>query len=344
MRGPDKTKLFPNEQIKTVAYISNLPPRPNVEIGEYTYYSDDTKSPEFFYDNIEHHYEFIGDKLIIGKFCALAKGVKFIMNGANHKMDGITTYPFNIFGHGWEKVTPDIEDLPLKGDTIIGNDVWIGQNVTVMPGVNIGSGAIVAANSTVVKDIEPYSIYGGNPAVLIKKRFRDEHIQFLLELQWWNWEEAEIFAKLEQLTSDTGLAQLMNQSLDSGPFYHGTKAELKPDDLLEPGYASNYGKGDKANFIYLTGTMDAAIWGAELAQGEGRGHIYSVAPLGSIENDPNLTDKKFPGNPTRSYRTRDSLKVIEEVQDWEGHPEAVLNEMLKHLEKLKEAGIEAIND
>lgn len=135
MIGPDKKKLYPNENIKTVCFISNLPKRPNVEIGEYTYYSDNKKTPEKFYDNIEHHYEFLGDKLIIGKFCAIAEGVKFIMNGANHRMDGITTYPFNIFGHGWEKVTPTIEQLPFKGDTVIGNDVWIGQNVTIMPGI-----------------------------------------------------------------------------------------------------------------------------------------------------------------------------------------------------------------
>lgn len=169
------------------------------------------QSPEKFYDNIEHHYEFLGDKLIIGKFCAIAAGVKFIMNGANHRMDGITTYPFNIFGCGWEKVTPTIEQLPFKGDTVIGNDVWICQNVTIMPGVKIGDGAIIAANSTVVKSVEPYSIYGGNPAKFIKKRFSDEKIEFLLKLEWWNWSEEEIFDNLEILTSEAGLEELMNK-------------------------------------------------------------------------------------------------------------------------------------
>ena len=211
MTGPDKKKLYPNENIKSVCYISNLPKRPNVEIGEYTYYSDNKKSPEKFYDNIEHHYEFLGDKLIIGKFCAIAEGVKFIMNGANHRMDGITTYPFNIFGCGWEKVTPTIEQLPFKGDTVIGNDVWIGQNVTIMPGIIIGDGAIIAANSTVVKSVEPYSIYGGNPAKFIKKRFSDEKIEFLLKLEWWNWSGEEIFDNLEILTSEAGLEELMNK-------------------------------------------------------------------------------------------------------------------------------------
>ena len=160
----DKSKLYPNERIKTVCYIANLPKRKNVEVGEFTYYSDNHDSPENFYNNIQHHYEFLGDKLIIGKFCAIAEGVTFIMNGANHRMDGFTTYPFNIFGGGWEKVTPTIEQLPFKGDTVIGNDVWIGQNVTIMPGLNIGDGSIIAANSTVTKNIEPYAIVGGNPA------------------------------------------------------------------------------------------------------------------------------------------------------------------------------------
>ena len=180
---------------------SNLPERSNVEIGDYTYYSDNKNSPENFYDNVEHHYEFLGDKLIIGKFCAIAEGVKFIMNGANHRMDGFTTYPFNIFGDGWEKVTPQIKQLPFKGDTVIGSDVWIGQNVTIMPGVKIGDGAIIAANSTVVKDVKSYTIVGGNPAKAIKKRFSDEKIELLLEIQWWNWDEKKIFENIEELAS-----------------------------------------------------------------------------------------------------------------------------------------------
>ncbi|MCB8816124.1 Vat family streptogramin A O-acetyltransferase [Desulfosporosinus shakirovi] len=208
MNGPDKNKLYPNERIKTVCYIKNLPKRANVEIGDYTYYSDNKNSPEDFHNNIEHHYEFLGDKLIIGKFCAIAEGIRFIMNGANHRMDGITTYPFNIFAGGWEKVTPTVEQLPFRGDTVIGNDVWIGQNVTIMPGVKIGDGAIIAANSTVVKNIEPYTIYGGNPARFIKKRFTDKNIELLLELQWWNWDESKIFENLELLTSDKGVDQL----------------------------------------------------------------------------------------------------------------------------------------
>jgi virginiamycin A acetyltransferase len=202
--------LYPNENIKTVCYISNLPKRVNVEIGDYTYYSDNKKSPENFYDNIEHHYEFLGDKLIIGKFCAIAEGITFIMNGANHRMDGFTTYPFYIFCGGWEKVTPQLEQLPFRGNTVVGNDVWIGQYVTIMPGVKVGDGAIIAANSTVVKDVEPYSIVGGNPAVTIKKRFSDEIIELLLKLQWWNWDEKKIFKNLDELVSANDIVTLKN--------------------------------------------------------------------------------------------------------------------------------------
>ncbi|MEA5083496.1 MAG: NAD(+)--rifampin ADP-ribosyltransferase [Lachnospiraceae bacterium] len=136
----------------------------------------------------------------------------------------------------------------------------------------------------------------------------------------------------------------MNKSIDSGPFFHGTKADLKAGDLLEPGYSSNYGEGKKANYVYLTGTLDAAVWGAELAVGNGRGRIYIVEPLGAFENDPNLTDKKFPGNPTRSYRTKESLKIVNEVLGWEGHAPEVLQNMLDNLKELRRQGIEAIND
>ncbi len=132
--------------------------------------------------------------------------------------------------------------------------------------------------------------------------------------------------------------------LDSGPFFHGTKADLKVGDLIEPGYSSNYGERMKANFVYMAATMDAAIWGAELAMGDKPGRIYCVEPTAAFENDPNLTDKKFPGNPTRSYRTRQPLRVIGEVLDWEGHPAEVIKSTLDYLEKLKRQGVEAIND
>lgn len=128
------------------------------------------------------------------------------------------------------------------------------------------------------------------------------------------------------------------------PFYHGTKADLKPGDLIVPGYNSNYGSRKKAGYVYLTATLDAATWGAELAQGDGPGRIYIVEPTGPIEDDPNLTDKKFPGNPTRSYRTRDPLRVVREVAEWVGHTPEQLQAMKDHLQELRKQGIEAIED
>ena len=127
-------------------------------------------------------------------------------------------------------------------------------------------------------------------------------------------------------------------------FYHGTRADLKIGDLIGPGYTSNYGKGKKASFVYLTATLDAATWGAELALGEGRGRIYIVEPTGPFEDDPNLTDKKFPGNPTKSYRTRHPLRIVGEVRDWQGHSPEQLKAMKDHLDRVKEQGIEAIED
>lgn len=133
-------------------------------------------------------------------------------------------------------------------------------------------------------------------------------------------------------------------SEDPGPFFHGTKADAAVGSLLGPGHGSNYGKGDRANFVYLTATLDAAVWGAELAAGAERERIYLVEPTGPFEDDPNLTDKKFPGNPTRSYRTREALRVVAEVRDWQGHPPETLQHMRDHLAALKAQGVEAIND
>lgn len=199
--GPNKNKKFPNRNIPSVCFIKNVITRPNIEVGDYTYY-DDANGADKFENHITHHYEFLGDKLIIGKFCQIASGIKIIMNGANHRMNSVTTYPFNIMGNGWEKVTPKLEDLPFKGDTIIGNDVWIGQNVTILPGIHIGDGAIIGANSVVTKNIPSYHIAGGNPCKIIRKRFSEELINYLEEIKWWNWEEEKIFENLEILCSN----------------------------------------------------------------------------------------------------------------------------------------------
>jgi len=198
--GPDPDALFPNPAIPSVCYIKNAVTRPTIQVGAYTYY-DDPVHPERFEDHVTHHYDFLGDRLIIGKFCAIAKGVEFIMNGANHRMNSVTTYPFNIMGGGWERCTPALTDLPLKGDTVVGNDVWIGQNVTVLPGVHIGDGAIIAANSVVASDVPAYHIVGGNPCRIIRKRFDDSLIDYLEQLRWWDWDAEKIFQNLEALCS-----------------------------------------------------------------------------------------------------------------------------------------------
>jgi len=138
--------------------------------------------------------------------------------------------------------------------------------------------------------------------------------------------------------------QAQSKPLDAGPFYHGTKAELAVGALLEPGFRSNYGEQKRANHLYFTATMDAAVWGAELAVGSNPGRIYQVEPTGAFENDPNLTDQRFPGNPTRSYRTKHPLRVVGEITGWEGHAPDVLQHMLDHLAKLKQLGIEAMDD
>lgn len=169
-----------------VCFIKNTVEYPHIIIGDYTYY-DDPDDSENFERNVLYHYPFIGDRLVIGKFCALARGVKFIMNGANHKLSGISTYPFQIFGNGWEEVMPEPGDLPYKGDTVVGNDVWVGYEALIMPGVRIGNGAIVAARSVVTTDVPAYTIVGGNPAKPIKTRFGPEVIARLEALAWWDW-------------------------------------------------------------------------------------------------------------------------------------------------------------
>ncbi|MCS6099878.1 Vat family streptogramin A O-acetyltransferase [Shewanella baltica] len=184
--GPNPNDKAPMKGFPQVGFLKNFITRENIIVGDYTYY-DDPAGPERFESNVLYHFDFIGDKLIIGKFCAIAKDVKFIMNGANHQVSGFSTYPFYIFGNGWEKVMPDPTDLPNKGDTCIGNDVWIGYNATIMPGVKISHGAIVASQSVVTKDVPPYAVVGGNPATVIKLRFEQDVIDELVAIAWWDW-------------------------------------------------------------------------------------------------------------------------------------------------------------
>ena len=198
LHGPDPGNREPLKGFPQVGYLKNFITSENILVGDYTYY-DDSEGPERFEDNVLYHFPFIGDKLVIGKFCAIARGVKFIMNGANHKLSGFSSYPFQIFGNGWEKVMPQPGDLPYKGDTTIEHDVWIGYDATIMPGVTIGSGAIVASKAVVTSDVPAYSIVGGNPAKVIRLRFDEETIRELLELAWWDWSAEKITQHLEAI-------------------------------------------------------------------------------------------------------------------------------------------------
>ena len=198
--GPDPKAIYPNKNIKSLVFIKNVVKNPDIIIGDYTYY-DDAEGAERFEEHVTHHYPFLGDRLVIGKFCAIGRGVEFIMNGANHRMKSVSTYPFNMMGGGWEAFTPDLEDLPLKGDTVIGNDVWIGQNVTFLPGARVGDGAIIGANSVVAGSIPPYTVAAGNPCKVIRRRFDDELTDYLLKLKWWDWSAEKIFKNMRALCS-----------------------------------------------------------------------------------------------------------------------------------------------
>lgn len=200
MQGPDRNIKFPLAHYKRLCFLKNVIKNPNIIVGDYTYY-DDFENVENFEKNVKYHFDFTGDKLVIGKFCMIASDVKFIMNGANHLTDALTTYPFAIFGNGWEDAMEG-KTYPNKGDLVIGNDVWIGHNATIMAGITIGDGAIIATNATVVKDVAPYTIVGGNPAQEIKKRFSQETIDKLLVLQWWNWPIEKITKHLHELTGN----------------------------------------------------------------------------------------------------------------------------------------------
>ncbi|MGB0132123.1 Vat family streptogramin A O-acetyltransferase [Chlorobium sp.] len=186
MQGPDPKNPHPMTGFPQVCYIKNTIKSQNIVVGDYTYY-DDPDDSEGFERNVLYHFPFIGDKLIIGKFCAIGRGVKFIMNGANHPMKGFSTYPFYIFGNGWERCSPQPEDLPYKGDTVVGNDVWIGYDSLIMPGVNIGNGAIISTRSVVTSNVPAYAIVGGNPARLIRHRFPETVVQSLQRISWWDW-------------------------------------------------------------------------------------------------------------------------------------------------------------
>ena len=202
MIGPDPRMLTP----MAPAYDGTLFLRPlaegrsNVTVGAYSYYDDRDRTRDFFDRNVLHHFDFIGDHLTIGPFCAFAHGIRIFMNGGTHAMNGFSIYPFNIFGHGWENgFDPTTWTTVRKGDTVIGPDVWIGDHAAVMPGVSIGAGAIVAAMSVVTKDVPHYAVVAGNPARIVRIRFDEETVRRLLSVGWWHWDPAKITRNLNTI-------------------------------------------------------------------------------------------------------------------------------------------------
>lgn len=198
--GPRPEIKHPIPMHPRVGFLRPLVDRPNIEIGEYTYY-DDPDGPDRFADKcVLHHYDFIGDRLVIGRFCAIAEGARFIMNGANHTMSGFSTYPFNIFGHGWEAGFDVASwEKEVRGDTVVGNDVWIGMEAVIMPGVTIGDGAIVAARAVVTRDVPAYAIVAGNAARVVRMRFDKTTIRRLLAVAWWDWPVDRISRNLDAI-------------------------------------------------------------------------------------------------------------------------------------------------
>lgn len=200
MNIPDKDATFPLKSTSRLCFLKNIISSPNIIVGDYTYY-DDFESVYNFEKNVKYHFPFIGDKLIIGKFCMIASDVQFIMNGGNHLVNAISSYPFEIFGGDWAGAM-DGKEYPFKGNTVVGNDVWIGYKSIIMPGVKIGDGTIIGTASVVTKDVEPYSIIAGNPAKLIRKRFSEEDIVKLLHIQWWNWDISKITRNIHLITGN----------------------------------------------------------------------------------------------------------------------------------------------
>jgi len=192
---PNPNTIHPVAGYDKEIYVKPTIKNPNIIVGDFTYIADSE-----FESHVTHHYDFIGDKLIIGKFCQIAAGVEFVMNGANHQMNAVSTFPFYTL-EGWNMKPPAAGDMPFKGDTVIGNDVWIGQNATILPGVHIGDGAIIGANSVVGSNVEPYAVVVGNPAETIRHRFDGELTSLLLKFKWWDKPVEEINALIPLLTN-----------------------------------------------------------------------------------------------------------------------------------------------
>jgi len=197
----NKNEIYPRSKDKQTVYLKNVVTDTNIQVGDYTIYNDFVHNPcEFQQNNVLYHYPVNHDKLIIGKFCSIACGAKFLFTSGNHTMKSLSTYPFPIFFEEWDLDVKNITSAwDNKGDIVIGNDVWIGYEAVIMPGVTIGDGAVIATRAVVTKDVLPYTIAGGVPAKPIRKRFDEDTVKKLLDLRWWDWEEEEIFRNIEAI-------------------------------------------------------------------------------------------------------------------------------------------------
>jgi virginiamycin A acetyltransferase len=189
MTDPDPGLLHPVPEHPRIAFLApQAEGRANVSVGRYSYYDDPAGADRFFERNVLHQYDFVGDRLVIGAFCAFATGIRIIMNGANHAMGGFSAFPFNIFGGGWEQgFDPASWRAGNRGDTVIGNDVWIGHEAMLLPGARIGDGAIIGARAVVAGEVPPYAVAVGNPARVTRMRFDAGTVAALLEIAWWDW-------------------------------------------------------------------------------------------------------------------------------------------------------------
>ena len=193
-KDPNPNRIHPIAGYDQEIYVKPTIQNPNIVVGDFTYIADSE-----FERHVTHFYPWSRDRLLIGKFCQIASGVEFVMNDANHQMNAVSTFPFYTL-EGWDMEPPASEDLPFKGDTVIGNDVWIGQNAVILPGVSVGDGAIIGASSVVGSDVAPYTIVAGNPAKVLRRRFDDELIDLLLEFKWWDKSIEEINSLIPILT------------------------------------------------------------------------------------------------------------------------------------------------
>lgn len=199
---PDPTQLYPLPDHPRVVLLKTLVKNPQIQVGDYTYYDDPEHATQFEQRNVLYNYG--AENLIIGKYCAIAAETRFIMSGANHSTKGVSTFPFTIFGGEWAERTLDIAlDIPSRGDTVVGNDVWIGYRAVIMPGVTIGDGAIIATGAVVTSDVPPYAIVGGNPAQVVKMRYPRADVERLLRVQWWDWPVEKITANVRTIMAGT---------------------------------------------------------------------------------------------------------------------------------------------